>query len=88
MRSSTETSILIIKKLQESQQETLLRHLSTLSSTVQEMQRSEVLLGAIGEMEQGLKNYFSATHLLLETYEKELTTPVERDTSPGLTEEN
>ena len=88
MKSSTETSILIIKKLQASQQETLLRHLSMLSSTVQEMQRSEVLLGAVKEMEQSLKSFFSATSLLLEIYEKELREPVHEDISEVLTEED
>ena len=88
MRSSMETSIQLIRKLQASQQETMLRLSSTLSSTAQEMQKSETLLGAIEEMGQNLKSYFSTIHLLLEIYDKELAAPVAKDTSPDSTEES
>ena len=71
MKSRTETYIQQTRKLLAFQQETTLKLLSMLSSTAQEMPRSEALSAVLAETEQNLKKSFSLTHHLFELYGNE-----------------
>ena len=88
MSSSPKTSIPEISWLQGLKQDLKLRLSSTLSSTEQEMQRSELSLEEAQRMAQTLSDDFYQTHLLLKVYENALLELLGEAISQDLTVED
>ena len=88
MSSSQKTSIPEISWLQGLKQDLKLRLSSTLSSTEQEMQRSELSVVEAKRMAQTLSDDFYQTHLLLKVYENALLELLGEAISQDLTVED